>query len=138
MTELTIFTDGASRGNPGPASTGFVIKNSHETIFSGGSFLGVATNNTAEYSAIIEAFEKVVMLDSNCNQTTLNFKLDSKLAVEQLSGRYKIKNTNLRDFFIKIKQLENMFARVTYQHIPRELNHEADTQANLVLDNQTP
>ncbi len=138
MTELTIYTDGASRGNPGPASTGFVIKNSAETLFSGGSYLGITTNNTAEYSAIVEAMEKATLISDNHSQVILSFRLDSKLAVEQLSGRYKIKNSNLRNLFIKIKQLENSFARVTYQHIPREQNQEADLQANLVLDNKTP
>ena len=134
MTEFTIFTDGASRGNPGLSSTGFVIKKDGETIFAGGSFLGVATNNIAEYTAIIEAFQKAQELTTSTSETNINFKLDSKLAVEQLSGRYKIKHPNLKILSSKVKALESTFCKVTYTHVPREQNQEADAQANLVLD----
>ncbi len=134
MTEFTIFTDGASRGNPGLSSTGFVIKKDGETIFAGGSFLGVATNNIAEYTAIIEAFQKAQELTTNTLETNINFRLDSKLAVEQLSGRYKIKHPNLKILNSKVKALESSFLKVTYTHVPREQNQEADAQANLVLD----
>ena len=134
MTEFTIFTDGASRGNPGLSSTGFVIKKDGETIFAGGSFLGVATNNIAEYTAIIEAFQKAQELTTSTSETNINFKLDSKLAVEQLSGRYKIKHPNLKILSSKVKALESSFLKVTYTHVPREQNQEADAQANLVLD----
>jgi len=134
MTKLTIFTDGASRGNPGLSSTGFVIKSEDKTLYSGGSFLGIATNNVAEYSAIVEALTKAKSLIDNHNQTTVSFFMDSKLAVEQLCGRYKIKNTNLRELILKIKILESEFKLITYRHVPREQNHEADSEANKVLD----
>ncbi len=134
MTEFTIFTDGASRGNPGLASTGFVIKHDGETMYTGGSFLGVATNNIAEYTAIVEALQKAQELSKNQSETSINFKLDSKLAVEQLSGRYKIKHPNLKILSSKVKDLEASFLKVTYTHIPREQNQEADAQANLILD----
>ena len=134
MTEFTIFTDGASRGNPGLSSTGFVIKTNGETIYTGGSFLGVATNNIAEYTAIIEALQKAQELSKDVGETNINFRLDSKLAVEQLSGRYKIKHPNLKILNSKVKALESSFLKVTYTHVPREQNQEADAQANLVLD----
>ena len=134
MAEFTIFTDGASRGNPGLSSTGFVIKTNGETIYTGGSFLGVATNNIAEYTAIIEALQKAQELSKDVGETNINFRLDSKLAVEQLSGRYKIKHPNLKILSSKVKILESLFLKVTYTHVPREQNQEADAQANLVLD----
>ena len=134
MSELIIFTDGASRGNPGLASTGFVIKSSTTTLHEGGSFLGIATNNVAEYSAIVEALSKAKDFTVNSKETSISFYMDSKLAVEQLSGRYKIKNATLRELVIQVKILEAEFKFISYQHVPREKNQEADAMANKVLD----
>lgn len=134
MTDLTIFTDGASRGNPGLASTGFVIKSGTQTLYSGGNFLGITTNNVAEYSAIVEALTMAKSIIDDPKTKNVSFYMDSKLAVEQLCGRYKIKNTILRELIMKIKILESDFKSVSYQHVPREQNQEADSMANKVLD----
>lgn len=139
MTELIIFTDGASRGNPGAASTGFVIKDTTEkTVYSGGSYLGTTTNNVAEYTAIIEAFKKAYSISLDPKRTKINFYMDSNLAVQQLTGKFKVKNPNLQLLFRQVKDLEIKFGYVSYRHVRREQNQEADSQANLVLDNLTP
>ena len=103
---LTIYTDGASRGNPGPASYGFVVKDeSGHTRYKEGKCLGVNTNNFAEYSAILAAISYVKDNFKDAVDISLNFLMDSKLAVEQLSGRFKVKNQTLRDFHGQIIQI---------------------------------
>lgn len=132
---LTIYTDGASRGNPGNASYGFVLKDEKgKLIFEEGKYLGVATNNFAEYSAILAVFLYVKANFKDNGQLVLDFFMDSKLAVEQLSGRFKVKNPVIRGFHAKIYDISKYFKSVSYKHIPRELNKEADRMANLALD----
>lgn len=134
---LIIYTDGGSRGNPGYAAFGFVIYDENrELIFERGKNIGIQTNNVAEYSAILEALrwvdeQKLI----NNQQSTINFFMDSKLACEQLSGRWKIKNENIRGFYYEIKKMEEkLSAKVTYTHVPREENREADKMVNMALD----
>lgn len=132
---LTIFGDGGSRGNPGEAAYGFVISQDGKVIYEEGKKIGVNTNNVAEYSAVIEALR---YLDKNkkLEFDSVHFFLDSKLVVEQMSGRWKIKNETLRNKFFTIKSLEKTLnIKITYTHIPREKNTEADRMVNLALDN---
>jgi len=132
--KLIIYTDGASRGNPGHASYGFSIRNDKgHILYEEGKYLGVATNNFAEYSAVLNALEYVVKEMKKAGE--INFLMDSKLVVEQLSRRYKIKSPNLKPLIYKIKQLESNFP-VTYKHIKRELNKDADFLANQALDSR--
>lgn len=133
--ELIIYCDGGARGNPGPAAYGFVIYNSTgKKIYEEGKFIGATTNNVAEYSAIHEALKYVF---ANNKVSQINFFLDSKLAVEQLSGRWKIKNENLRNFYFSIKSLEQKIgANFSYSHVPRERNKEADFLVNKALDSE--
>ncbi|MDP3733448.1 MAG: ribonuclease HI family protein [Candidatus Daviesbacteria bacterium] len=131
--KLIIYTDGASRGNPGRASYGFTISDEHgKLIHEQGEYIGINTNNVAEYSAVLEAFKYL----KRKFQGKLNIELfaDSRLIVEQLSGRFKIKNANLKILFDQIKVLEMEIGRVFYTHIPREKNSKADALANKALD----
>lgn len=130
--KLTIFTDGASRGNPGPASYGFFIQDENsQTLYEEGKYLGVNTNNFAEYSAVLNSL--LYIKNSFKNISELNFFMDSKLVVEQLSGRFKIKNEKLKKLIAEIRALETG-VKITYSHIPREKNKIADFLANKVLD----
>ncbi len=135
---LNIFCDGGARGNPGPAAIGFLItdktgKSLHKTH----QFIGKNTNNAAEYTAVITALD---WLQKNWSKikpppTGVNFFLDSKLTVNQLNGLYKIKNSNLRELIVKIRQLENQIkAPLKYNFIRREQNKKADALVNLALD----
>lgn len=129
---LTIFTDGASRGNPGPAAAGAIIYNGQTKGGEYGKYIGVATNNEAEYQAIILALQKAKALKA----AQINFFLDSELAVRQLNHQYKIKDEKIITLFIKIWNLMIDFEKVSFSHIPREKNKEADALVNKVLDNE--
>lgn len=134
--KLVIYTDGASRGNPGPASYGFSIRDSNKKlIYQEGKHIGIATNNFAEYTAVLKALEYIAK-DFKQDSLCINFFMDSKLVAEQLSGRFKIKSPNLIPLINLIKELEEKLGEITYQHIPRALNKDADLLANLALDNR--
>ncbi|MBI2596690.1 ribonuclease HI family protein [Candidatus Daviesbacteria bacterium] len=131
--KLIIYTDGASRGNPGNAAYGFFIANEKgRVLFEKGEYIGTSTNNFAEYTAVLRSLEYVK--DYFKNNLEIDFYMDSKLVAEQLSGRYKIKSLNLKPLIYKIKKLESEFKKITYSHIRRELNKKADKLANLALD----
>jgi ribonuclease HI len=139
---LTVFCDGAARGNPGPAAWAFVVKDQNsETILQKAAFLGKATNNEAEYQAVIGALQflsskKSFLGDGAGGQKKLrlDLKLDSQLVVEQLSGRFKVKDQRMRDYFFKARTLENNFRSVSYHWIKRDENREADLLVNETLD----
>lgn len=134
--DLIINTDGASRGNPGPAAFGFIIKTRDGIILhQEGGVIGVATNNVAEYSAVLAAFEYIRDYLSAKAPHQIEVAADSQLLVRQLSGAYKIKNANLKTFVDKIKILEFELGRIFYRSIPREENFIADRLANRALDN---
>lgn len=128
---LKIYCDGGARGNPGPSAFGFVVKKDEKNIKSNGGYIGIATNNVAEYTAVIEALK---WLKGNYFGSRLHFFIDSQLVASQLNGLYKIKNANLSNLIFKIRELENSFATVVYEHIPREQNKEADKLVNIELD----
>lgn len=131
---LTIFTDGGSRGNPGPAAYGFVIKAYNKILYKQGKAIGIETNNVAEYSAILASLEWV---EKNIPKEILKieFKMDSLLACQQLKGIFKIKKEHLKNFVLSIKTLEKKIGLpIEYIHIPRELNKEADSLVNAALD----
>lgn len=126
-----IYSDGGSRGNPGPSATGFVIMNAkEETITDGGEYLGITTNNQAEYQAVYAALQKALELGIK----NVDFRLDSNLVVNQLNGIYKIKNRDLWPIYEKIKELEGQFNRISFTHVRREFNRLADGIVNKVLD----
>jgi ribonuclease HI len=139
LASITIYTDGGSRGNPGPAALGTYIESEDGSeIKSIGKTLGITTNNVAEYSAIKEGLDWVFEnLSDMPNLIKINFFMDSNLAASQLNGYYKIKNSGLREIFFEIKKLEAQIKiPISYTHIPREKNKKADRLVNLALDNK--
>ena len=127
---IKIFTDGASRGNPGKAGAGFVIMDSSNNIIKkGNKFLGIKTNNEAEYIALILALESINL--KNLNEIELY--LDSELVVKQIKGEYKVKNARLKELYKKvISLLSGHNYKIT--HIPRGKNSIADNLANEAID----
>lgn len=132
MTEkIKIFTDGGARGNPGPAAIGVVIKNENDKILKQYSeYIGKATNNQAEYKALIKAIELVKKM----NPSEINCYLDSELVTKQMRQEYRVKDKDLQPLFIKVWNLTLSYKKVNFHHIPRELNHEADALLNKELD----
>lgn len=134
---LLIYCDGGSRGNPGPAASAFVVFDSnHHLLYQRGFFLGTATNNQAEYQAVIEALKWLTSQVTN-NQLTINFYLDSELVVRQLTGVYKIKDESLKNKFLEIKNLLGKLDQLkifNFYHVPRGQNKSADLLVNQTLD----
>lgn len=130
---LTIFTDGASRGNPGHSAIAMIFYKDQTKIAEYGKYIGHATNNEAEYQAIILAMQKAKALKAD----NLEFFLDSELATKHLNHRYKLKDEKIIPLFIKVWNLMLDFTKVTFTHIPREKNKEADALANKILNNQS-
>ncbi len=129
--KLLINTDGGSRGNPGPAGIGVVIRNDQEQIiFEHGSYIGETTNNVAEYSALIKALESARDLGG----TELIVRMDSELIVKQMQGLYKIKEPTLQELAGKVIKLKSGFTSVTFTHVRREYNKDADRMVNQALD----
>lgn len=128
---IEVYCDGGARGNPGPAAWGFVVLKDNQLVMSGSGYIGVATNNVAEYTAVVEALKG---LKSKFNGKNLKFNIDSQLVAMQLSGLFKIKNSRLRELIIKIRTLETSFKQISYNQIPRSQNTEADKLVNLELD----
>jgi len=123
--------DGASRGNPGPASYAVIVRGPDgKIVFEVGKYLGRATNNVAEYYALITA------LDYATTQRIerLLVRSDSELLVRQMQGRYKVKSPDLRPLFERAHKLSRGFAHFAIEHVRRELNSEADELANIALD----
>jgi len=131
MNKLIIFTDGGARGNPGPAGIGVAIYDEKKKLVAElSAFLGVATNNQAEYQALIAALKKAGEL----GVSELDCYLDSELVVRQLKREYKVKNKDLAPLFLTIHNLSLNFKKISYTHIPRERNQEADRLANEAMD----
>jgi len=131
MTKLKLYSDGGARGNPGPSGIGAVLKNdNNEIIAEVSEFIGNGTNNQAEYRAVLAGMEKAKSLGVE----ELHCYLDSELVVKQLKREYKVKNVELATLFVKAHNLALNFKKITYTHIRRELNKEADLLANLAMD----
>jgi len=124
-----IYTDGGARGNPGPGGIGVVIKY-NDKILEFSEYIGHLTNNQAEYKAVILALEEAKKI----NIKEIDFYLDSELVVNQLNRKYKIKNQELSFLFIKVWNLSSNFEKITYTHIPREQNKEADRLVNQAIN----
>ncbi len=131
--QITIYTDGGSRGNPGPAACGFVVEENGREIFRGSKYLGTATNNFAEYSGVILALK---WLDENkIKNTSIIFYLDSELVVKQINAVYKVKDEDLRNLFFEVLSLmKKLGGEFIFRHIPREKNKTADLLVNVELD----
>ena len=126
-----LFTDGGARGNPGPAAYGFVIEDADGgTLAAHGEAIGVATNNVAEYSALLAGLEKAAEL----GVTELEVVSDSELMVRQLLGQYKVKNEVLRELSLRAARLASAVGKVRYTAVRREHNKLADQLVNDALD----
>lgn len=133
---IIIFTDGGARGNPGPAGIGIhVTDESGKTLFQGSEFIGRATNNEAEYQAVLTSLEWLLTHIKTNVTEHVRWKLDSMLVVQQLSKQWKIKETRLQQFANKIwEQLATLPCSYSFSHIPRAQNSEADALVNKALD----
>jgi ribonuclease HI len=128
---VIIYSDGGSRGNPGPSASGFVVMNAkEEVVHQGGAYLGITTNNQAEYHGVRLGLEKALEMGAK----TVDFRMDSLLVVNQLTGVYKIKNHELGPINERIKELAQQFEKVTYTHVRREFNQLADGMVNKILN----
>jgi ribonuclease HI len=126
-----MFADGGSRGNPGPAASGAVLfDESGELLAEVGTYLGVATNNVAEWTGLVTGLEAALELGVD----DLAVRLDSELVVKQISGAYRVKHEGLIPLHAKAKVLLRKFARVDVQHVRRKENAAADALVNQVLD----
>ncbi len=129
--KLITYTDGGSRGNPGPSALGVYITDAEGNVVKRhGRYLDVQTNNFAEYSAIVDALKHCLELGA----AEVDMRMDSELAVKQLKGEYKVKNPGIALLFMQVHNYRLRFKKVTFTHVRREYNKEADAIVNEVLD----
>jgi ribonuclease HI len=129
--EAILFSDGAARGNPGPAGIGIVLKRKDGTaIAEGKQYLGCTTNNIAEYKALLEGLKKA--LEHGVRR--LEARADSELVIKQLRGEYQVRNARLKPLFAEAKKLLGSFEKFQLVHVRREQNEEADKLANEAID----
>ena len=126
---LSVFIDGASRGNPGPSSIGIIIRKRKVQISRFNEFLGIMTNNQTEYHALKRALQITQYMSRN-----VVIMSDSNLLINQRQNKYKVRNAELKIISREISNLESLFDSVEYKHIPREENNLADMEANLAID----
>ena len=133
LEEAKLYTDGGSRGNPGQSACAFVICKMDDTVVEkSGYYIGVATNNQAEYYGFKKGLERTRDLGIN----KISLFSDSQLVVNQMKGLYKVKNQELAPLYQEVKALANSFEKIQFTYIPRELNKEADGEVNRILDEQ--
>jgi ribonuclease HI len=137
MAHFTIHADGGARGNPGPAGAGAVVRDKFGSTVAGVSkFLGKQTNNFAEYEAVILAFETLAKLvpAGKRGKTEVAVKMDSELVVKQMKGEYKVKHPVLKGQYARLAALAATFKNVSFTHVPRAQNSDADALANEAMD----
>jgi len=128
---VIVYSDGGSRGNPGPSASGFVIMDSRlDVVHQGGMYLGITTNNQAEYHGVRLGLEKALEMGAK----TVDFRMDSLLVVNQLNGIYTIKNRELWPINERILELAGKFEKVSFSHVKREFNQLADGMVNKILN----
>ena len=139
--EFILYADGGSRGNPGPAGAGAVVfDNIGKRLVEVSDYLGIATNNIAEYEAVIRGLKKLseTFPAEVLTSTPLTIRMDSKLVIEQLKGAYKVKHPNLVPRYFEVKNiLARSFNRVAFEHVYRENNVDADALANEAMDRKS-
>jgi ribonuclease HI len=133
--KIIVYTDGGSRGNPGPAAIGVYVETLGKKY---GECIGIKTNNEAEYSALIFGLKKLkqVLGNDKAKKVSVECRLDSELVVKQLNHEYKLKEKHIQEFFLEIWNLMLDFGKVTFHHIPREKNKVADEMVNMALDDK--
>lgn len=131
--DMVVFTDGGSRGNPGPSAAGYVIlDNSEQVIDQGGEYIGVTTNTQAEYHGVRLGLEAALKKGAK----RINCRIDSMMVVNQLKGIYRVKNRELWPIHERIRELIGQFDSVSFSHVQREFNQLADGMVNKTLDEQ--
>jgi ribonuclease HI len=131
--KIKVFADGGSRGNPGPSSSGYVLLDMNDKVLvDKGVYLGITTNNQAEYTALKLALEEAKKMGVH----EVEVYMDSMLVVNQMKGVFKVRNRDLWPLHDAIKQLSTAFRRISFTHVPRELNKLADSAVNRALDEQ--
>lgn len=134
LTEVQLYADGGSRGNPGPSASGFVLLDmAGKVVHEEGVFLGITTNNQAEYQALKYGLEAALKI---FRAQRVHVYMDSMLVVNQMKRIFKVKNRDLWPIHDAIQQLLPKFEKVTFDHVPRELNKLADAQVNITLDSE--
>lgn len=132
MRKLIIYADGGARGNPGPAGAGAaVLSVQGEVLAEVSLYLGHATNNVAEYAALIGGLEAAQRLDA---KASVEIRMDSELVIKQMKGLYKVKHPNLKPLYAQAKDLASAFEDISFSHVPREKNTLADALANDAMD----
>lgn len=132
---ITLFVDGASRGNPGHAGAGIVIFKGKELVFSEGFYLGTCTNNEAEYWALLLGLQ--VLFNLELQGVPVLIFSDSQLLVRQLQGEYRVKSESLKKFFQRAKQMLSLLS-YSVRHVLRDCNTQADAMANKGIDTLNP
>jgi ribonuclease HI len=136
--QFTLYADGGARGNPGPAGAGAVVfDHLGKRVVEVSDYLGVATNNIAEYEAVLRGLKKLSeeYLPEHLKEMDLIIRMDSKLVIEQLKGNYKVKHPNLVPRYMEVKNLlTRSFGKVSFEHVYREKNTDADELANRAMD----
>ncbi|MDE3088390.1 MAG: ribonuclease HI family protein [Chloroflexota bacterium] len=131
MTRVILYTDGAARRNPGPASIGIVLTDAHgKELAELGERIGATTNNVAEYRALLRGLECAAAQHAD----EIEIRLDSELLVKQLNGAYRVRAANLKPLCAQAQRALRKFDRVSIRHVPREQNRRADALANAALD----
>lgn len=131
VTKVKMYSDGGSRGNPGPSASGFVLMDMDDTILlKSGVYLGITTNNQAEYLSLKYGLEAAKKLGAR----EVDVYMDSMLVINQMKGIFKVKNRDLWPIHEAIKELAASFKNIRYTHVPRELNKLADAEVNETLD----
>lgn len=131
---ILIYTDGAARGNPGPAGLGALLRDAAtgEVLAELARFLGVRTNNYAEWTAVEEALREALRLGA----THVDLRMDSELVARQISGRYRVKHPDLKPIHVSVMTMLGQLDGYTVGHVPRELNKDADRLSNVAIDEQ--
>ncbi len=128
---VKLFTDGGSRGNPGPSAIGYVIRSLDDSVVKKyGKYIGLGTNNRAEYEALLAGLQDCLSMGVKRVQVFM----DSELIVNQMTGKYKVKNQDLRPLYLAVQDLEKRFEEVSFIHVLREHNGAADSLVNQALD----
>ena len=131
ITEVKLYGDGGSRGNPGPSASGFVLMDMSDKILeTNGEYLNITTNNQAEYHSLKLGLERAKQLGAKI----VHVYMDSLLVINQMKGVFKVRNKELLGVFNNVRSLVNDFDKVTFTHVPRELNKLADAEVNRILD----
>jgi len=129
---LLIYTDGAARGNPGPAGLGAILRDAEkgDVLAELARFLGVRTNNYAEWTAVEDALREALRLGA----THVDLRMDSELVARQISGRYRVKHPDLKPIHASVMAMLSQLRSYTVGHVPRELNKDADRLSNVAID----